>query len=244
MKLQVDWDTIPAHAPIIVADSDCQYIVFYDTAHGIQRLLTKSVWKEYMSHVSTPSKITSLSLRIDSHQTSVYYLHYAHWLENSDVIEHKQFSGGHRGLLWWSSRIMHAMHAAYEIKGGHLWQRKDVSFMVEFKDLEDNVPIVATKNRPGRYGVYLTTTDADTGKQTLPTCETWNKLLVGTYPTFHATQLLCSTGDLILVYLVDVDGYTETGASTQHLLASADPGVDALTKQIVSKLRQSRDMDR
>ncbi|KAJ1466099.1 hypothetical protein T484DRAFT_1756923 [Baffinella frigidus] len=238
MELQVEWATISDHAPIIIVESNDYFLVVRDTHRGISSLPTKDTWNKRMHPVVHPPKCTPLMLEIDTTKTLVYYVHCAHTLKHVGLIKHKRLNGKHTGMRVDSQRIIQEMNATYAIEQGRLFQRPLQYHAKEFMQVHANTPIIATKNHPGKYGVYLTIANPATGKDTLPTRDNFFQMVTSSFfPTFGRVNIPCNDGDLITVYCVNVDGFEESETTTQYCFNGVNDNVDADTRRTIAELK-------
>ena len=122
---EVLWDDMHPCVPLIVTDSDTDYLVFFNPMSVRRGLVlpTGAYWDRYVTCIDHPPKVTQLTLRVGHNQQLVYYANNRHRVGPDHTIIHKQIDGEHFGLPEESQDIMRAMHCTYIIHGSNLIQR-------------------------------------------------------------------------------------------------------------------------
>ena len=244
MNRDVPWENMDGNTPLILMNDQDHFVVFRISGSKTLILPTKDSWTLHVPEKWTPSKkhvVRQLLLYIGSQQQTVYYISRSSPLPiPTQYVQQKHLHGKLVDVIHEDQEIIRAMGETFDIQDGHLCH-KDMSYSIQ-EHFEPGCSIVATKNFPGRFAVYLTvaSTDYFPGTYKLPTEYEFAGMHLQKHyhPTIVRIRLPFSDGTTRTIYHVNVDGMPETEGVRQQLFNTneRDCCTDNWTQRVIYEM--------
>ena len=245
MNRQVQWSNMDVNFPLIVMNDEYHFVVFRLPESNTFVLPNKDTWTHVVAPKWNPSQVTQLCLYIGSQPQTVYYVHRSNPLRiSTENVRSKRLHGKLTDVLYEDQEIIHAMHETFDIKNGDL-HHKTLNHSLQ-EGFDKGCPVVATKNYPGRFAVYLTVpTGRFPGKYRIPTGDDFWGMHQdrGYHPTIVRMRIPFSDGTTRIINLVNVDGVEETEEVRQQLFdtseCTTECDTDTWTQQVIYEMKRN-----
>ena len=233
--------------PFIVMNDESHFVVFRLPGSKTFVLPNKSSWTHVVAAEWNPSQVTELLLYIGSQPQTVYYVNRSNPLPiPTENVQSKSLHGELIHVLGEDQEIICAMRETFDIQNGNL-HHKGLNYRLE-EGFDDGCPVVATKNYPGRFAVYLTvphTRGNSPRTYRIPTGEDFWGMHQdrGYHPTIVRMRIPFSDGTTRIINLVNVDGMEETEEVRQQLFdtseCTTECDTDTWTQQVIYEMNRN-----